>query len=183
MKLFHIPHMESCHSQLPVTLKKLRSLVAKIAFHNLMMQRMKKKKRNIRMKHIGPHSCFSGKWGRNHCVRGSEGERVLFQWHLVGTLFPASSELNKAQKQIRGDLIGPKCFSTESLYRFGYWYTKYVENQVSMAKTMEACIPRFPSKTLLSSCWEIKKKLNFSFPSAAIHMKSREKGAGKQYVS
>lgn len=45
-------------------------------------------------------------------MKESENEMVvLFQWNLVGTLFLASGKLNKAQKQISKDLIGPKCFS------------------------------------------------------------------------
>lgn len=41
---------------------------------------------------------------------------VLFLWNLVGNLFLASSELNKAEKQIIENLKSQKWFSVESLF-------------------------------------------------------------------
>lgn len=65
---------------------------------------------------------FSGKWKRKQGVwekvRESENEKLYFGGNLVGTMFLASSELNKAQKQIIENLKGQKFFSMQSLFTF-----------------------------------------------------------------
>lgn len=58
---------------------------------------------------------------RENRVRESEGEWkwvAFFLWNLVGTMFLASSELNKAQKQIIENLKGQRWFSMHSLFTF-----------------------------------------------------------------
>lgn len=94
-------------------------------------QNKKNKKENIvGMKHIWT---FLGKWVRegekSEGVRQSEGGWNWALWNLVGTSFLASSEMNKAKKQILKDLKGPKWFSGQSLFRFDHWYCKSVQDQ------------------------------------------------------
>lgn len=79
------------------------------------------------LQHI--HAFLGSVGEKSEGVRESEREWnrvVLALLNLVGTLFLASSELNKAQKQIIKDLKGPTCFSKQSLFRFRCWYSKYV---------------------------------------------------------
>lgn len=62
----------------------------------------------------------------------------------MGTLFLASGELNKAQKQIMKDLKGPKCLSMQTYSDLVVDTENMFQDQsMFMTKTMESCLTRY----------------------------------------